>query len=118
MLGQRGLYYNPAQGAGLLFNRGTALAFAQRGAPFKDMQLQHELCVTVDVLTNAPGAGGGGSCVPTLPILAEVCHATPHPDYLVLDGTLPFAPVAEWRYRSPDGRESHQLDVYRCADIH
>lgn len=118
MLGQRGLYYNPAQSAGLLFNRGTALAFAQRGAPFKDMQLQHELCVTVDVLTNAPGTGGGGSCVPTLPILSEVCHASPHPDYLVLDGTLALPPVAEWRYRSPDGRESHQLDVYRCADIH
>lgn len=120
MLAQRASFYSHDQGAGVLFNRGTALAFARRRDSLAGLALQRQLCVTLHVLsrgTDAPPT----ECRPTPAALVGVCHASPHPDWLVLTSPLPPAiPMrAQWQHDdsgSLTARKSYYL--YACSALH
>jgi hypothetical protein len=119
LLARRADFFSTDQGAGLLFNRGTAVEFARRRSSLEGLKLQKELCLTIDSLTVHAGAAAP-NCVPTMEVVLEACRATPHPDYLVFDAPLPApAPaLAEWHYAAPGGGSRKAYYLYACSALH
>lgn len=118
LLARRGNFYSFYQGAGLLFSRDTALEFARRSRVMAPIDVQRELCATLSVLT-AGAASAGSTCGFTREAVTDVCHGTPHPDYLVFDSRVASAPaVAEW-HETPAaaGGGEHAFYLYSCASL-
>jgi len=116
LLAERGNFYSFYQGAGLLFNRDTAIEFARRTKVLAPVGLQNELCSTLAVVLARTGAAGP-SCGYTRDLAADVCRGTPHPDYLVFESPVAsLPPVAEW-HEPPAAGGSHSFYLYSCASL-
>lgn len=88
-------YVSVVQGAGLLFNRGTAIEHTRRSQVVGGLMLQKQVCELMDALeANASGA----SCWPTMPVVEEACAAGTGLDYLVLERKLERGAIAEWTF--------------------
>ena len=118
LLARRANFFNSDQGAGLLFNRQTAIEFDRRERIVAGFEIQRELCVTIAALTATPGQAPP-TCPMTAESVVEVCHATPHPDFLVFQTPVLALPqVEEWRETSGGPRSTtHVFHLYSCAGL-
>jgi len=117
LLAGRGNFYSLYQGAGLLFNRDTAIEFARRDKVLAPVGLQNELCSTLSVVMARAGAAGP-SCGVTRELVADVCHGSPHPDYLVFEARVRSLPaVAEWHEAREPHAGDHSFYLYSCASL-
>ena len=87
-------YYSGQQGAGLLFNRETALEHLRRGRVVGSIQLQRDTCDVMSAL--AIGPKDDTPCWPTMPAIEQVCGAERGPDFIVLDRRLERGAIAQW----------------------
>ncbi|QJW85639.1 hypothetical protein HK414_27525 [Ramlibacter terrae] len=87
-------YYSGQQGAGLLFNRETALEHRRRGGVTGVIQMQRDAC---DVM-RAVGFNADPNipCWPTESAVEHVCSAPAGPDFIILDRPLMRGVVAKW----------------------
>ncbi len=117
LLARRANFFNFEQGAGLLFNRPTAIEFGRRERAVSGFELQRELCVTIAALSSKPGQTPA-ECPITPETVIDVCHATPHPDFLVFTNPIALPQVEEWRETSgKPGAPSHVFHLYSCAGL-
>lgn len=112
---ERTSHFATQQGAGLLFNRGTALMFGPRRAMYQRIKSEHEMCRTGSVLMHS--STNWFACeMPDASRLIDVCKASDAPDFLVLPGSLPVAPLARWQ--PPAYRNAPQTyHLYACSQL-
>ena len=117
LLAHRGNFYSSYQGAGLLFNRQTALEFKARGDATAPFEVEHELCLTIHALLSSPGVPQA-ACIVSPEAAAQVCRNKLHPDYLVFKSPMSVPPLATW-HQDIDGagRERNAFYLYACASF-
>jgi hypothetical protein len=113
LLGRRGDYYASAQGAGLLFNRDNALQFARRQDALAGVELQHAICLEVDMLTHKAGAQAL-ACNVSPEVFAETCQKSGRPDFFVFTEPMPTPPIAQWHAPAGISAENRSFYLYRC----
>lgn len=109
----RASYFSFLQGAGLLFNRGTAMEFKRREAIVAPLYFQRELCkvfATAQALSDAEVP----DCTPDIELVQDVCRAPGGPDFIVLEATLGRSVVGEIPLKAPMGGKAY---LHRCADL-
>jgi hypothetical protein len=111
MLLGRPSWFSVDQGAGIVFNRNTALAYAAREEASRALRSGIENCA----------ASAGRSCAIALAAAREACVAPGGPDYLVVNAPVAAAEVrpfeVAWRVPQDRGGSSQLLWFYRCADL-
>ena len=111
LLARRANFFVKDQGAGLLFNRATAMEFDRRDRATTGFELQRELCSTVAALS-----GGTGECAMSRESVVEFCSAPLHPGFLVFETPLSLPAVAEW-HDTAAGTSRHSFYLYSCARL-
>lgn len=112
---QRPSHFATQQGAGLLFNRDTAVIFGARRQAYRPIRSAYESC-RVATLIAKDGAARRACDMPSLAALVAVCRQQDKPDYLVLPELLPWQPLATWsppRHREPPQR----FALYACTQL-
>jgi hypothetical protein len=113
---QRSAFNSDGQGAGAVFHRGTAIEFGRQHAAMVPYEIQRSLCRVVNGLT-------GGTrqdlveCSPTPDVFEQMCHASPHPDFMVLQKRLPAGLVSEWTFVRPGRPEGDHYYLYDCSHV-
>jgi hypothetical protein len=117
LLGLRGEFYAQAQGSGVVFSRDLALEVARRIGMLSPLDAPRELCRQRRVATGAADEAAA-SCRLGAPVLAKICHAAGHPDYLVFGEPASAPALAQWSDVDPSaphrGRAYH---LYSCAQF-
>jgi hypothetical protein len=117
LLSLRGNFFSYNQGAGLLFDRATALEFVHRSDLLEGVSVQRELCTTIQGLTARPGAPKA-VCTPTVEVATELCRTARNLDYMVFAGPLPMPAIAEWHDNPvPAGADRKSYYLYSCAPL-
>jgi len=112
---ERPSHYSSQQGAGLLFNRDTALIFGPRKETYRLINEDYERCRNGSLLSK--DHEGLLRCdLPTQDRLVTLCQQPDRPDFLVLPGQLSIAPLASWR--PPARRDPPQtFALYACTQL-
>lgn len=105
-------FFSTQQGAGLLFNRPTAMEFARRRPAFATLNFQQEICGIVAALN--PSAHKD-DCAPDQVVVDEICQFPNGPDYLVLPYKLARGVIAEWKFSAASKRVTYYL--YECHQL-
>jgi hypothetical protein len=117
LLARQANFFVKDQGAGLLFNRATAMEFDRRERATAGFELQHELCSAVAAMTSQAGSRPPG-CAMSRESVIEVCSAPLHPDFLVFETPLSLPAVAEWHDMAASADASrHSFYLYSCARL-
>ena len=117
LVGRRAQFFSAWQGAGSLFNRGTAIEFARRQHVFAGVETQKELCTTIAALRGQPG-GPAPVCATTPEVALEPCTASDHPDYLVFATPMSVPAQAVWRYTPrAKGLPDKTFYLYQCSAL-
>jgi hypothetical protein len=96
-------WFSVDQGAGIVFNRATAIEYAARGQVALDLRVASTDCIM---------AAGRCSIAPRR--ARAVCSRADAPDYLVLDGRIRGVPAIEDFLGS---ERPHTVYLYACRDI-
>jgi hypothetical protein len=112
MLLKRANFVSSVQGAGFLFNRGTAIEFQRRAPAIGILQMQKEICAVMQGVSNSPEQVG---CAPAPEVLSEICRIPHGPDFIVLSDKVPKGEVAEWTFNSPTRKQTFYL--YDCSKL-
>ncbi|HEY9106728.1 MAG TPA: hypothetical protein VIN58_08600 [Roseateles sp.] len=112
---ERSSHFASQQGAGLLFNRDTALIFGPRKEMYRQIKRDREQC-RAGALLEKDLAARHQCDMPTLARLEAVCSERDSPDFLVLPGRLPAEPLATWQ--PPARRDPPQtFALYACTQL-
>lgn len=112
---ERPSHFATQQGAGLLFNRGTAVIFGSRNEVYQPIRTTRDSCRAASLLVK-DRASRRGCEMPERERLVTVCSRRDRPDYLVLPQRLREAPLAVWappRHREP----AQEFALYSCAQL-
>lgn len=113
---ERASHYSQPQGAGLLFNRDTALTFGPRKDLYRHINEDRERCKTGALMTRS--LADLRRCeVPSPDRLSTLCSQTDAPDFVVLRDKLgALHPLATWA--PPAHREPPQsYALYACTQL-
>ena len=115
LLAGRPNYFSYSQGAGLLFNRDTAIEFARRSVAVRGLEVQRQLCATIQALTD-DRAVPRSDCAPTADVVADVCQKADGLQFLVLQQRVTaLPPLAEWHDQdAPAGPSRKSFYLYSC----
>jgi hypothetical protein len=113
LLLSRPSFFASQQGAGLLFNRPTAVEFARRRPAVAPLGLQRELC---DIVAALNGQASHGECVPDQELIDDLCRFPQGPDFLVLPYRLARGVVAEWTFAAAHPNPRTYF-LYDCTHI-
>ena len=89
----RASYYSILQGAGLLFNRGTAIEHQRRAKVTGPIQMQRDVC---DLMSTIGAEGVDAECWPTMEAIEDVCRADSLLRYVIIDRKLARGAIADW----------------------
>lgn len=112
LLLSRPSFFSNHQGAGLLFNRATAMEFGRRRPALAGLGLQRELCGIVAALN---GDSRSDECVPDQELIDDLCRFPKGPDYLILPYKLARGVVAEWTFDRAPKKKAFYL--YDCLEL-
>ena len=104
-------FFSSEQGAGLVFNRETAVEFARRMRPFVALKFQQEICSVMAAVSE--GASKVTDCVPDLSAIEEICRLPKGPDYLVFPYALTKGEIARWTFVANE-RETATFYLHDC----
>ena len=111
MLG-RASWVSPNQGAGIVFNRDTALEFARRSAPAAALMSEQVRCQMT-----ADSTAAARACRPSQATVEALCRFPRGPDFMVFDAAYPRGMVAWWDYEVARGTAPRRAYLYDCARI-
>ena len=106
-------HFSHQQGAGMLFNRGTALEFGRRREALQVLLMQAELCQILGTLER--DANPADTCVPEQEILDEICRHPAGPAFMILPYGERRGVVARWSFGRPGAPSS--LYLYDCKQL-
>lgn len=109
----RASYFSYHQGAGLLFNRGTAEEFLAREAVVKPLYFHKEVCSLMAALQD-DGGSTSDACTPSLELVKDVCRHPRGPDHIVLSSDYGRAAAARLPVAMTDRKE---VFIHACADL-
>ncbi|WP_374434973.1 hypothetical protein [Inhella sp.] len=111
---RRASFVSYEQGAGLLFNRGTAIDYGRRTWLLERISFQEQICKVIAAL---PGAGDEDfrACFPSEALITTVCTAKLAPDFLIFEKRLARGWVAEWTAQDPNGKPLYTFHLHNCA---
>jgi hypothetical protein len=112
---ERPSHYASQQGAGLLFNRNTALIFGPHKEMYRLIKSDRESCRAGAFL--AKDRASWLSCdMPSPQRLVTLCGQRDAPDFLVLPGRLTAEPLANWQ---PPARRNlpQTYALYACSQL-
>lgn len=112
LLLERPSFFSNHQGAGLLFNRPTAMEFARRRPALATLSLQREICGILGALN---GDGRNDECVPDQDVIDDLCRFPQGPDYLVLPYRLARGVIGEWTFDRAPKHKTYYL--YDCLKL-
>lgn len=95
------------QGAGIVFNRETALHYAARMRAAVDLQASIDRCALVEQ----------PACRIDARPARELCNRQDGPDYLVLNARIEGYPATEWPLPPEIGPGRQSLFLYDCRDV-
>ncbi|MFG6486682.1 hypothetical protein ACG04R_08375 [Roseateles sp. BYS78W] len=112
---ERASHYSEQQGAGVLFNRQTALIYAPRRETYRPIRDDRERCRTGAQFTRNRKALAHCD-MPTNERLVTLCSQPDPPDFLVLVDRLKPEPLATWTL--PQRRDVPQtFALYACSQL-
>jgi hypothetical protein len=103
----RPTWYSVDQGAGIVFNRETALVYAERQRASAELQTAIDDCL----MAERPG------CKVDARPARELCRRQGGPDYLVLHAAVSGHSAVEWRLPPQIGAGNQSLFLYACRDM-
>lgn len=110
---RRPSYYDKAQGAGLLFNQGTAEEFAPRWTAWQPVRDQVLGCRFSAVL----GHHSPSECItPAQEELARLCRSQTKLDYLIIERALSLPPLASWNPHL-SSHPAQTFHLYACQQL-
>lgn len=111
---RRASYVSYEQGAGLLFNRGTAMTYKARSGALEKLAFQERICKLLVVL---PGEAQESlnECFPTDDLVRSVCKAPQAPDFVIFNKRLSRAWLAEWTPTDVNGKPIQSVHLHGCA---
>ncbi len=114
-------YFTHQQGAGLLFNRATAMEFERRREPLRTLLMQRAICQIASSVMRS--ASAQDDCVPDQEVLDEVCRHPAGPDFLILPWGERSGIVSSWTF-TPSPREystdtgpAKTFHLYDCSRL-
>jgi hypothetical protein len=112
---ERASHYSQPQGAGLLFNRDTALVFGARKEMYLRINEDREQCKAGSLITR--DLSSYRACdVPAIERLTTLCGQPAAPDFIVLRNQLAAKPLSTWHL--PAHREPPQTyALYACTQF-
>jgi hypothetical protein len=113
---QRNAFYAAGQDAGVVFHRETALEITRRRKAMLPYSIQRNLCGVIGQLTGATEQDMK-ECVPTPDVFQLVCHADPHPDFVVLQKRLPRGLIDHWAFAPASARTREDYYLYDCSKV-
>ncbi len=117
LLGLRGEFYAQAQGSSVVFDRDLSLELARRVGMLGALDAQRALCRKLHASAGVADQAEA-SCPASAQVLAGICHATGHPDYLVFREPMSAPPLAQWSDVDPrDPRRRRSYHLYSCAQF-
>src|SRR5207249_3915770 len=105
----RASYYSRVQGAGLVFNRDTALEFDRRSKLLAPLDTAEWQCK----FAHRRGEEGAG-CRYEASQISELCRRAGGLDFLVLRGRMDRAPIARWTPVENGAPMDTTFHLYRC----
>ncbi len=114
----RASHHARAQGAGLLFNRDTALLIGPRREAYRRIASERETCEIGAVLAKRPS--DYARCdTPSVARLADLCAQTDRPDFLVFESRLPVDALAVWQppQLAHDAPIAPRFHLYACRQF-
>jgi len=108
----RASFISENQGAGIVFNRGTALNFAARAKPMRGLMEQQAACQMA-----VEAAGGTAECQPQQSLVEAFCSLPVAPDFMVFDARYSRGLVATWDYQVVQGGALRTAYLYDCAKM-
>lgn len=112
---ERPSHYASQQGAGLLFNRGTAVMFGPRKEMYRRIKADYDNCHAGGLMLKSRSAWFGCE-MPSLDRLTDLCNQVDAPEFLVLAGRVSAAPLASWQ--PPSYRNAPQAyNLYACSQL-
>ena len=103
-------YYSILQGAGLVFNRGTAIEHQYRAGVTGAIQIQRDVC---ELMTDLQTGTVDAECWPTMEAVEDACQKDHRLAFVIVDRKLPRGAIAEWK-PEPNGGTFHLHD---CRQI-
>lgn len=94
---ERASHFDAQQGAGLLFHRETAQAFAARQALYQPLIDARDQCRTGVAVSRGSAADLAACDMPRVTHLRSLCRSPDGPDFVVLPGASGVAPLQTWR---------------------
>jgi hypothetical protein len=111
---KRPSYFSAAQGAGLLFNRRTAMEYQRRARAFAPLRLQGEVCRIMSALGGE--AYDPTTCVPSAGLMQALCQTPDGPDFLIFERHLSEGLVAQWSFNA-EGQAPRTYYLYDCVKL-
>ena len=108
---RRASYMSGAQGAGLLFNRDTALEYGRRHEEFAALELQAKVCSLLAVLNDK--SHDSVNCMPTEVVVEQLCALERGPDFMIFERRLPKGVIASWTF-NPADQAPRTYHLYDC----
>ncbi|MFA9440710.1 hypothetical protein ACDA63_13825 [Uliginosibacterium sp. sgz301328] len=103
-------YFSDSQGAGSLFNRGTAIEYSKRAESFATFEFGTTVCRQMNALNERQD-----SCAPDVDTTRALCDANPDLAYMVLsEPVVGLSFESQWR---PESEPDRQYFLYSCKAI-
>jgi hypothetical protein len=100
-------WFSVDQGAGIVFNRATAIEYNARREASLELRAGMQNCLYFD----------RKGCTIKREYAQRMCARPGRPDYLVLNGEITGYPSVEWRLPRELGFGRHALHLYACRDF-
>jgi hypothetical protein len=104
-------YLEDSQGGGLLFNRGTAMAFSERTKALTVLRFQTEICAIADFLNDDKG------CEPSNDVVKEACEVSKELDAMILPWKIPDTERVKWTISLPESKRETTFYLYKCDNF-
>lgn len=113
---KRPSYFARAQGAGLLFNEGTAIEFARRRKIFQPLMDRRGTCQTLNIILGKLPADSADCDSLDEKEVTKICTAAPDLAYIVSSTRFSTPAIATWRVPNDPGAHA-TLNLYGCASF-
>ncbi len=101
-------YYSKIQGAGALFNRGTAIELNNRA---KLLRQDKSNCLSPHYTTE----GVYGTCEPDQAMVQKICSKEQHLDVMIFPFEIKGLQAISWTFKQPDGTQNSTFYLYPCS---
>jgi hypothetical protein len=106
-------YFETSQGAGILFNRATAIEFSRREESVNILRFQVGLCNISDFLNESKAS----ECEPSHEVITEICSTSPDLEAIVMPWKIQGMHSIHWSTVLPKEKRETTYYLYKCKSL-